>query len=306
MSFELIFRPDDGYFLTTPTGWQWSANLPANVSTRLLKTKKDEPDLVKLYYVALSPDGGYFISWKDAEGATWTDHTLSASHPDLVSWIKTNNNTGYEADNYKVFLGPGGQFFARGNKGETQGLKWAKVPTALEATIPEMMSNGAWKDGQTPSSVTIGVDNAFVILCNGGSRIKWSGNIAEVYPTFHKEVLEKFKEGRSYEFLALNPYKRDQHFAVWDDGSSGWKLPTALSKIVQEEATKFVDLRAAESTASLVAAQAREARSIALLNQATRLADAGMRRAMRSSEAMGCIGTGYHYEYYDEFGNRTY
>jgi hypothetical protein len=49
-----------------------------------------------------------------------------------------------------------------------------------------------------------------------------------------------------------------------------------------------------------------DARDTALLNQATRLATEQMRRSARTLDSMGCIGTGYHYEYFDASGRRVY
>jgi hypothetical protein len=92
-------------------------------------------------------------------------------------------------------LGSNGQFFARGVEGVTQALQWCKLPAKMVEAILEMKDGNSWKAGQTPSNVSLGVEDSFVILCNGGRNIKWSDNIAKTYPTFHKEVLEKFAKG---------------------------------------------------------------------------------------------------------------
>ncbi|KAI5787328.1 hypothetical protein EDC01DRAFT_661427 [Geopyxis carbonaria] len=287
MSFELTFLAPSGtgHFLSTPTSYHWSPSLPTPVSQRLLKSHpSDASPLSTLFHLATSPSNAaaYFLAWRDTAGGVWTE---SAGLPaPLLAWLKDPARS-HLADTIHIALSPKPErFFAVSSAGH----QWGHVPPELPGHVEAMKLNaGMWRENQTPAGVSWGVGDSYVILCRGGAHVVCSADIATLYPDFRQDLAEKFKAGRHYSYIALNPMVAGQYCVVWKDPVEvGWKVPGDMGALVKEKADEFIaNVEARKKVSS--------ATDIALLNQATRLAEQGMQRSAESIARMGDIGTGW-------------
>lgn len=114
-----------------------------------------------------------------------------------------------------VTLGVNGAFFATSN----QGHRWRNIPEGAsdyyqKFTTPTLFSTkrvNIMDFGFNGTYLGIGVDNT------------WFWDLGNEYP--HLSSLGIAKEIPRAKYVCLNPFARDQHFVIFEDGSTHYSLP---------------------------------------------------------------------------------
>ncbi|KAF2738423.1 hypothetical protein EJ04DRAFT_428937 [Polyplosphaeria fusca] len=148
-----------------------------------------------------SPEPIWYIGCKVLEGTDkifYSQIHFDINYPDLSRWTKTIPN-GPRACH--VVFGPGLSFFACA---QGYGSIWAGVPGDLTDKVQ--------KAYDTPTQVSLGVNNAwFVMWADGYYAWKFYGNYSGL------DQILTTAEPRTVSFLAISPYNKEHYFVAFKD-----------------------------------------------------------------------------------------
>ncbi|KAI0061037.1 hypothetical protein BV25DRAFT_1839343 [Artomyces pyxidatus] len=217
MDVQFSFGPDRSYFLRSATRW---ACLPEPLMRVL--TDSSHPDAMKKPYdVALGMEPGtYSMSWLSAhDERCYEEGQAGPRLATLTQYMKDLGEAGELLTN--TVYGPNAGFFAT----SASGFLWENIPIELEHDIQTRMKKGH------PTCVALGVRGTYVALMSHGEFIY---NLEDQYPVL-EQLLEDVGERsrrKGLSYIALDPFVPNQHYVVFGDGSSLWKVPPAWNEDV--------------------------------------------------------------------------
>ncbi|EMC97462.1 hypothetical protein BAUCODRAFT_453112 [Baudoinia panamericana UAMH 10762] len=209
---QLYFGPKLYYFFHDGKGTFKYRGPP-----EFLKFFKTTP-VKEVHNVAFGTGVSFFISYTDPNGIGRALFDLDDDYPKLYSWL-IKENLAHDYASVSISLGLNGAFFAWSN----QGHRWHNIPDgALERyqkfTKPDLFLRCRVKTidiGYGDTFLGIGVDNV------------WFWDLKDQYPHFASlGVKENIPNAQ---WVTLNPFAADQHFAVFADGSVHYSLPPGLA-----------------------------------------------------------------------------
>lgn len=116
-------------------------------------------------------------------------HTFKKTLPKLAAWIDGRYAKPHSGDQYRISLGPNGQFFASSDCG----YRWHGVSDDFQGDIQGLMAGGGcWRPEWKPSGVLFGVQGTYLITCEGGKHIIMSENFQDHYKDLYHELSDHF------------------------------------------------------------------------------------------------------------------
>ncbi len=208
-TMQLYFGPNHRYFFSDGKG-----------SFRYRATQ-DFVDLFKneriahIYSVAFGEGDDYFISYMDAAGTIRARFVLETHYPKLHSWLFLEGLQ-HDWSTVDIGLSVDGAFFASSNRGH----RWRNLPEDVsdyyqKFTTPDLFTL------RRVRSVTFGWKGTYLGI---GQNDTWFWDLGQQYP--HLLALNVQKEIPRATFVVLNAFAPDQHFAVFQDGTTHYSLPT--------------------------------------------------------------------------------
>ncbi|KAK3067109.1 hypothetical protein LTR53_016219, partial [Teratosphaeriaceae sp. CCFEE 6253] len=227
---QLYFGPNLRYFFHDGKG-----NFRYRAPPDFLKLFK-AIQVTTIHSVAFGEGESYYISYSAVDGTNGAWFELEEHYPKLHSWLHLEGLTHIWPQVY-ISLGQNGAFFAYSN----QGHRWRNIPEDAadyyqKFTRPDLFLSKRIR------SIDLGVKDTFSGIQEDNT---WFWDLADEYP--HLSSLDLATEMSRAQWMTLNPFARDQHFAVFNDGSTHYSLPQEwagdIASLFQQYASQTVQAR---------------------------------------------------------------
>lgn len=205
---QLFFGPNLRYFFHDGKG-NYRYRAPPDFVDFFKKTT-----VTTIHHVAFGIGDSFYLSYTDTKGLTGAWFDLDDHYPKLRAWLLTDGHSHDFAQVY-VSLGLNGAFWASSNVGH----RWSKLPEAAQEYYQRFTSPNLFLTKRV-SSVDLGFNDTF---CGISIDNTWFWDLGSQYPTFVS--LNPAKELPKAQFVIINAFAPDQHFAVFKDGSTHYSLP---------------------------------------------------------------------------------
>lgn len=168
----------------------------------------------RIHNVAFGIGESYFISYTDSAGVSGASFELEDYYPKLHSWLYLEG-LGHDYAKVSVSLGLDGAFFAASN----QGHRWRNIPEGLSDYYQKFTRTDQFLSKRV-NTVDLGYNGAFMGI---GVDNTWFWDLGNEYP--HFSSLNIANEIPKAIWVTINPFAPDQHFAVFQDGSTHYSFP---------------------------------------------------------------------------------
>ncbi|KAK5119269.1 hypothetical protein LTR85_007883 [Meristemomyces frigidus] len=233
---QLYFGPNLRYFFHDGNG---------NYRYRAPKDFVDffkQKAVTSIHNVAFGIGESFFISYTDTAGQSGAWFDLEDHYPKLRSWLLLEGLS-HDYAKVSVSLGLDGAFFAASN----QGHRWRNIPEGLSDYYQKFTRVDQFL-AKRVSTVDLGYDGAFLGI---GVDNTWFWDLEDKYP--HFSSLNLVTEIPKATTVTINPFAPDQHFAVFQDGSTHYCFPQEwagdIASLFQTYAQQTVQARRPTVTA---------------------------------------------------------